>query len=174
MNIPNTITFRKLTSKDVAQYHYIRLECLKNYPENFGTLYEEEVKATSFKFDSIISEVHKTDFLMGAYNDKELIGICGFIKEKRNKTKHIGEISSMYVKPTMSGQHIGSQLLQQTIALVFGDADVEQIILAVMENNIHAQYVYKKIGFEEYGRLPNYFKHNGNYETQIFMTLIRK
>jgi RimJ/RimL family protein N-acetyltransferase len=168
------IIYRKLGLQELEQYHYIRLDCLKNFPQNFGTLHEEELESSSFKFDKIITENHSSDFLMGAYKNKNLIGICGFIQEKRNKTKHIGEVSGMYVKPEYNGQHIGSELLKETIKISFENPEIEQIVLAVVDKNQVAKNLYKKNGFVEYGRLNNYFKHDGEYETQVFMTLSRQ
>ena len=167
------IIYRKLILDELEQYHNIRLDCLKNFPENFGTLYEEELESSSFKFDKIIADKLTSNFLLGAFKNKKLIGICGFIQEKRNKTKHIGEISGMYVRPDYIGLHVGSGLLKETIKISFENPEIEQIVLAVVDKNQIAQNLYKKNGFVEYGRLNNYFKQNEEYETQVFMTLIR-
>jgi ribosomal protein S18 acetylase RimI-like enzyme len=167
------IDYRKLESNEDEQYHKLRLECLQQHPNNFGTLFEEEKDSTNFKFDKIITDKNSTDFLAGAFNDKELIGICGFIQEKRQKTRHIGEISGMYVKQEFSGQSIGSSLLQFVIKRAFENSFLEQIILAVADKNGNAQNLYLKHNFKIYGRLENYFKHKGEYETQVFMVLTK-
>lgn len=165
------ITYRKLKPEEVEIYHTIRLDCLKNYPENFGLLYEEELKANNFKFDKIITAKSSTDFLMGAFFADGLIGICGFIQEKKQKKKHIGDISGMYVITSFSGEGIGAHLIKATISKAFEIPELEMITLAVAASNIAALNLYKKIGFKEYGRLNNYFKYEGYYETQVFMVL---
>jgi ribosomal protein S18 acetylase RimI-like enzyme len=167
------IVYRKLEINEIEHYHKIRLDCLINYPQNFGTLFDEEQKSSSFKFDKIITQKSPTAFLMGAFSSERLVGICGFIQERREKTKHIGEISGMYVTKEFSGQKIGTRLLNTTILTAFENSALEQIILAVADKNQTAQNLYKKRGFVEYGRLQNYFKNNGIYETLVFMTLIR-
>lgn len=167
------IIYRKVEINEIEQYHAIRLDCLKNYPQNFGTLYEEELKKPAYKFDYVITEQPASDFLMGAFLNEKLIGMCGFIQEKREKTKHIGEISGMYVMSAYSGQKIGAELLNSTIQAAFTNSAIEQIILAVAGKNHIAQKLYKKFGFEEYGKLNNYFKENDKYEIQIFMTLVK-
>lgn len=168
------VIFKKVEIHEIAQYHKIRLDCLRNFPQNFGTRYIDEKKAANFKFDNIIAQQSGTDFLTGAFYNEELIGICGFIQEKREKTKHIGEISGMYVTPEFSGQKIGAELIATTIQFAFDNPDLEQIILAVVDKNQRAQNLYRKFGFVEYGRLNHYFKLDGEYETQVFMTLKRK
>jgi ribosomal protein S18 acetylase RimI-like enzyme len=168
------IVYKKVGVKDVEQYHEIRLECLRQFPQHFGTLYDEELKSLNFKFDKIIAQSAATDFLMGAFSNDRLIGICGFILEKREKTKHIGDISGMFVMPEFSGHKIGAGLLYATLIAAFYNASLEQIILAVADENKRAYNLYKKFGFVEYGRLPNYFKEKDIYETLVFMTLTRE
>ena len=165
------IEYRKVESSEIEMYHNLRLNCLKNYPQNFGTLYNEELKSQNFKFDKIINQKSTTAFLMGAFKNEELVGICGFVQEKREKTKHVGGISGMYVLTEFSGQKIGAGLLNATIQLAFDNSEIELIILAVADKNQSAKNLYKKLNFVEYGRLQNYFKYKDNYETQIFMSL---
>jgi len=138
-NMTSNIVYRKLIPSDVEAYHQIRLDCLKKYAEYFGTLYEEELNSGSFKFDRIILENCATDFIMGAFMNQALIGICGLIQERRQKTKHIGELSGMYVMPEFSGRSIGSGLLKSTIKTAFKNQDLEQIVLAVAAKNRIAQ-----------------------------------
>lgn len=169
----NEIDYRKLNPEEIELYHKIRLDCLKKFPENFGTLFEEEQKSKNFKFDKIILQKSSTDFLMGAFIDKELIGICGFIQEQRQKTRHIGELSGMYVMPEFSERNIGTGLLKATIQSAFENPILEKIILAVAAGNQIAQKLYLNNEFKEYGRLGNYFKYEGEYETQVFMVLAK-
>jgi hypothetical protein len=90
------ITYKTLSASHIDKYRAIRLECLQNYPQNFGSLYEDELQSKQLKFDKIIAEDNSTDFLYGAFDEEKLVGICGCIKENRVKTKHTAEISHMY------------------------------------------------------------------------------
>ena len=167
------ITYRILNFTDKEKYRTIRLECLKNHPQNFGTLYEDEINSNSLKFDNIISQNHETDFLLGAFIEEKLIGICGNIQEDRVKTKHISEISQMYVSPEFGGNGIATKLLNLTIEKVFSPNLVEQIILGVVKSNTQAIKLYEKAGFVQYGILENYYKLKNNFETMVFMVLTR-
>jgi GNAT superfamily N-acetyltransferase len=113
------ITYQILSSAHLNNYRAIRLECLQNYPQNFGSLYEDEVLCSELKFDKIIRENNGKDFLYGAFDGENLIGICGNIQESRIKTKHTAEISHMYIKPNYSGKGIGGTLLRLAIEKVF-------------------------------------------------------
>ncbi len=167
------IEFRILTSDDKEQYRRIRLECLKNYPQNFGSVYENEVVSTALKFDKIIAEENSNDFLLGAFNNGNLVGICGNIQEKGTKTAHISEISHVYVSPGFGNKRIATNLLKYTIEKVFANKGIEQIILGVVSTNIQAIKIYQTAGFTQYGLLENYYKFNDKYESLVLMILMR-
>jgi hypothetical protein len=68
---------RKLTKHDAENYRNIRLEALDNNPDSFGTMYHEEAMKTVDEFRDKIPENHN-NFILGCYEDKELIGIVSF------------------------------------------------------------------------------------------------
>lgn len=167
------IQFKKLATADSRKYREIRLESLKNFPEGFGATYEEESKAIKLDFETHIEQqaIHK--FIIGAFDKENLIGICGFYQEASFKTKHRGGIIQMYVKPNYKGNGIGLQLLNTTIVEAFKIPELEQLILGVVTNNISANKIYEKAGFQEYGIQRNYFKEGDKYLDQRFMILYR-
>lgn len=168
------IDFRLLKADDLNSYRQIRLDCLRLYPDNFGTTYDEEVNAASLKFDKALLQTDTHAFLFGAFQDENLIGICGFVQENRTKTNHRGEINQMFVKPAFAGQGIGSKLLQLTIDKAFTNTCIEQIILGAVHTNKTAVKLYGRLGFVQYGMLENYFKQNDRYWTQISMILTKE
>ncbi len=169
------ILYRRLIASDYNAYKKIRLDCLKQFPGNFGSTYEEELNAGSLKLDSAIKTTGSNDFAFGAFTaNNNLIGICGFITEKRLKTSHRGEIIHMYVDPVFAGNGIGKKLLQISIDKAFQHTTTEQIILGVMYTNENAVNLYKQLGFIEYGRLENYFRNGIQYSTQLFLCLTKK
>ena len=168
------IKFRLLDTKDRESYRQIRLECLTNYPEYFGDTYEEEVNSSTLKFDKALRSVDKNSFLMGAYSEDSLIGICGFIQDGRIKTSHLGELLQIYIDPSFSKHGIGSELLGLTIEKIFGNTFIDQILLNVVGENEKSINLYKKYGFVQYGILENYYKMGKISWTQIFMVLTRK
>ena len=168
------IKFRLLDSKDRESYRQIRLESLTNYPEFFGDTYEEEINATTLKFDKALKSSDGNSFLVGAFSEDILIGICGFIQDGRMKTSHRGDIVQVYVDPSFSGQGIGSELLKITIAKAFENGLIDQILLSVVYINEKAINLYKKHCFAPYGMLENYFRWGEKNWAQLFMVLTRK
>jgi RimJ/RimL family protein N-acetyltransferase len=167
-------TYRLLNQADRETYKKLRLECLQNYPENFGTLYAEEMESDSLKFDKILSKSSGPEFLMGAFESDTIIGICGYIQEKRLKTRHLGEIIQMYVTPSFARKGIAANLLKISLEQAFSDINLEQITLGVVESNLAAIHIYQKAGFKQYGIFPKYYKADGKYETMVFMNIFRE
>lgn len=163
------ISIRRLTEKDKTDYRRVRLECLKNHPESFGTEYaEEKTKAVLF-FDPYLSQPDSENFLFGAFDGKKCVGICGFVRQERRRCRHHGSIISMYVNADYSGRGVGRKLIDAVIEAAFSQPGLEQIELGVMANNISALTLYRKVGFKECGRLKNYFKTEKGYQSQIIM-----
>ena len=166
------IRYRQLGPHDLAEYHRVRINCLEQYPDNFGTTVQEELHATVLKLDRSITHPDDHNFTMGAFNtDNVLIGICGFLAETRIKTEHRGEVVQMFVDAAYNGQGIGMALLQQVIDKAFSSQQIEQIILSAVFENRNAVKLYERAGFVEYGRLGNYFKSDSGYTTQSFFVL---
>ena len=81
----NEIEYRALIANDINIYRKIRIDCLQNYPNNFGTLLENEVKAKTLKFDKVLLQENSQSFLYGAFKKEELINFSNklnFIKYK--------------------------------------------------------------------------------------------
>lgn len=166
------IFYRLLAPDDLAGYRRIRISCLEQYPDNFGTTPLEEKNAAVLKLNHSITRPDSCNFTMGAFNaDNQLIGICGFLAETRQKTKHRGEVVQMFVDPAFKGLGIGRTLLQKVIDQAFGSGQIEQIILSAVFENKKAIKLYEQAGFIEYGRLQNYFKSGTGYTTQSFFVL---
>lgn len=172
--LSKNIMFKILGAIDAEGYREIRLECLRNFPDDFGTLFEDESKSESLKFDKYILSGDNSSFLMGAFLDNELIGICGHIKEIKPKSKHRGVLSHLYVKKDIQHKGIGKLLITETIKKAFDDAELELIELSVVKDNKAALKLYEDIGFERFGELGKYFKHGDKYWTIVFMYLDRQ
>jgi len=167
------IEFRKLRPEDSQSYRTIRLECLKNFPDNFGATYEEQSVLPKLAWEEFIEQQSPDKFTVGAFDGDALIGICSVNLETRKKTRHMGEIVQMYVKPEYAGQKVGLRLLQAAINKAFEYPHVEQLTLNVLTTNVAANRIYEKAGFTEYGLLKRNFKTESGYMDQRQMILFK-
>ncbi|WP_228412016.1 GNAT family N-acetyltransferase [Chryseobacterium sp. KLBC 52] len=84
-------------------------------------------------------------FVLGAYADNVLIGICTFVKSAKNS----GTIYQMYVKKEFQGKNIGQGLLEAVIHEAGRQFNDIEILLEVAPGNDKAYNLYRKTGFLE-------------------------
>ncbi len=112
----------------------------------------------------------KGSFLVAEVEGK-IIGTGGPRLETtgRDRSKHIASFG-ISILADYRGFGVGSALMEVSIdhtknfLLV-----IEKMILTVFSGNEVAQNLYKKYGFNEYGRLENGLKKDGKYYDQIYM-----
>lgn len=167
------VIIRQLNEMDKSAYRQARLECLKAYPDNFGSLYEEEKLKAELYFEKCLSDRESPNFMFGAFDGDRCVGLCGFVREDRTRTKHRGEIVQMFVHADYQGQGVGRELLQNVIQKAFETEEMEQIVLSLVASNVGAHTLYKRLGFLDYGLMPNYFKTETGYLNQRFMLLTK-
>lgn len=139
------IQYRKLLPEESTVYRTIRLESLKKFPESFCADYEDALKTEKFRIEYDIENQLAERFVVGAFHQDLLIGICTFVKDENSR----GNIYQMYVKKEYQGKNIGLALIQKIIE----EADKEfkdlEIYLEVKNTNVKAYRLYQKIGFTE-------------------------
>ncbi|OJJ22792.1 hypothetical protein BKI52_00120 [marine bacterium AO1-C] len=167
------ITYRKLTGPEEAQkYREIRLECLKHYPQSFASSYEDQSALSQLVFEKHILENNQNQFVVGAFDQDQLIGISAFAREPKAKRAHEGSIIQVYIKPAYQGKQIGKHLLSQVIKAAFAITEIEQLIISAGNENKGALRLYEHLGFEQYGVHKHYMKiADGQYHDITFMYL---
>ena len=108
------LTYQKLTEIDSIAYREMRLESLKLHPISFGTTYEEQKKLPKLRFQKTLEDPRSTKFLIGAFDQGDLIGICGFVPfllDENIQLNKVGTIVQMYVKASHRGQKVGLNLI---------------------------------------------------------------
>ena len=171
--ISMSIQFRKLQPAESRQYRETRLESLKIYPNSFGSSYEVESARPKLAFEISIEQQSDTKFIVGAFDEEKLAGICGFVQEEGTKTCHRGLIIQMYIKPEYQGRKLGLQLIQSTIALAFQLPGLEQIVLGVITHNEPAKRIYEQAGFKPFGLHPRYLKVGNEYFDEQLMVIFK-
>ncbi|MDH6252994.1 ribosomal protein S18 acetylase RimI-like enzyme [Chryseobacterium sp. H1D6B] len=139
------IEYRKLLPHESKMYRAVRLESLEKFPAAFGADYQESLKIEKFRLENDIENPVQERFVMGAFNDTVLAGICVFVKEENNS----GSIYQMYVKENYQGRNIGLDLIQAVINEAENRFNGVEIFLEVKTDNVKAYQLYKKFGFQE-------------------------
>lgn len=144
------IEIKKLKPEHTKLYREIRLESLERHPEAFETTYEEALKSETFFFEGPIKEESASKFVIGAFDEDSLIGICAFVDDNRYELEETGSIVQMYVKREYSGQKIGEKLLLQAEADALKLKGISRVMLEVNKNNKRAISVYRNCGYNTF------------------------
>jgi len=164
---------RELTEADTAVYWPLRLRALREEPESFGSAYDEAKDRPLAAVAARLREIaEQGDFLLGAFDDDQLVGIVAFGRETGRKNRHIGSVYQVYVAPEGRGAGVGRALMQALIARARTLDALEQLTLAVVTSNAAARALYISLGFEVYGRQPRALKlDDGRYLDEELMAL---
>lgn len=169
-----SIVYRKLQASDSDAYRKIRLESLEMFPSAFGASAIDEAKLPKLRFQMFIEQQLPDKFMIGAFDNNQLIGISGFIREEQTRSNHRGIVIQMYVKQIYAGKKVGHSLLKTLIDNAFALEGLEILTLGVIANNKPAIAVYEQLGFKDYGFLDNFYKEAGKYDAHRFMVLENK
>ena len=78
-------------------------------------------------------------------------------------------MQAMRSTPPAGGKHIGEQLVSDCLVQARNNGFKLMQFNAVVENNIHARHLYKRLGFVQVGMIPNGFlMKDGSYQN-IFL-----
>lgn len=134
---------RKIKKSEAQAYRRIRLEALREYPQSFGSSYEEQAELEKLYFERLIEEESPAGAMAVAYDEEELIGICGILYSEDKKE---GEIVQLYVRRGYQGRSLGRKFIEEIMRVSPG---VERFTLGVKRDNLSAVKVYREMGFEE-------------------------
>ncbi len=162
------MTYRTLTVEDYPAYDALRGMALDFVPEAFGSTNQEEIPHRKNRFESNVT--HKESFIVGAFDDDELVGMVGFLKLEKIKLKHKGIIWGMFVKPEMQGRGIGSELMKFTLEKAAKIQHLQKINLDVNAENQAAIRLYEKMGFISFGVEKNALLVNNKMYDTILMS----
>ena len=160
------IDYKILGISELEDYRNIRLELLKENPTNFGSSFEEESHFDESMWQRRLNNINATS--IGAYHENQILGICVVVKNPRLKMKHIAYLNSMYVKQEYRRIGISKGLLDYVFNFLKG-SEVEILHLSVVEQNLNAISLYRKVGFENVGIEPGAIKYQGEYYNLILM-----
>jgi ribosomal protein S18 acetylase RimI-like enzyme len=164
---------RQLTVEDAALFWDLRLRALKGSPEVFGSSYEESINNPPDHAEKRLSNegASPDNFVLGAWDGAQLIGMVGLRREEQKKMQHKAMIWGVWVEPEARGRGVARALMQEAIARARTIPGLEQLYLSVVTTNDTARRLYRSLGFEVYGLEPHALKVDGCYMDEELMVL---
>ena len=138
---------------------------------DFMVRYPEEcsrsLEATQARAQGILE--HGRNFMLAAFIGGELVGNCGVnAMGEQAKLRHRASLG-ISIKKKAWGLGLGTILITRALEQA-KENGFTQVELGVFADNDSAQRLYRKLGFEEMGRIPKaFFLKDGTYRDEVQM-----
>ena len=165
------MNIRSLEQADAALFQDLRLRGLIEYPPAFASSYEEENGLSLDEIGERLS-LQAGRVVLGAFEEAQLVGILGLMREHHSKLAHKAFLWGMYVAPEWRNRGIGRELMGAALRRARMMPGVRQVYLGVNAVNLPALNLYEAMGFEEFGREPGFMLLDGKLYDEIHMVCI--
>jgi ribosomal protein S18 acetylase RimI-like enzyme len=165
------VSVRKLDESDAEALWRLRLQALETDPVAFAESPEEHKRATIQEFASRLRSGGEGNFVVGAFDGENLVGMAGFYRDAHLKRHHIGHVWGVFVAPSARGKRLGRALLTEVIRLAKALEGLHCVRLMVAVTQESARHLYEGVGFKVFGTEPASLKIGERFLDENLMTL---
>ena len=165
------IEIRMLVPEDSGEWLRLRLEALRGDPEAFSASLEEYQSLSLEEVRRRLGFERDDAFVVGAFEDRRLVGMTGFYRDKGSKTRHKGHVWGVYVTPAKRGQGLGKKMLETILERGREMKGLLQVMLSVTSNQVAAIRLYRSAGFQSFGIEPCALNVGGRFIDEEYMAL---
>lgn len=160
---------RRMLPGDAVAVRELRLEGLRDFPESFGSSWEEEATEPLRFFAARLEGPSRT---LGAHVDGTLVGMVVVSPNYRVKLAHNFEVAGFLVRRAFHRRGVGRALMQSAMELMrSGEFPSRGIFatLTVSGENEAARRLYENFGFEVCGRLQQALLVDDVFHDELLM-----
>ncbi len=161
---------RRLLADDAELFQTVRLRALTEEPRAFLSSHAEE-SAYSTELVAGRLEGEGDNFTLGAFSGGALVGLVGFYRQPKEKSRHNGLLWGMYVSRAHRRSGIGGALIDALLERARALDGLATVHLAVDESNAPARTLYESLGFVGWGVEPDAFRVHGKPVDELHMRL---
>lgn len=143
------LDLRRLRAPDASAFRDIRLEGLRLHPDAFGASFAEEQAEPLERVAARLENAH----VVAAVADDAIAGIVGLGWTRAEKTRHIGLIWGLYVRPSWRRSGVARRLIETVVSDVMHAqpqdwmSDLRSLRICAEANNTAAIKLYETLGF---------------------------
>src|SRR5205814_9582761 len=112
------LELRLLTESDADEFWHFRLSGLQESPNAFAESVEELQAMSPAATADRLRASTPNNFVLGAFEDRRLVGTAGFFRYQGPKTAHKGRVWGVYVHPGHRGRGVARALITDLLARV--------------------------------------------------------
>jgi RimJ/RimL family protein N-acetyltransferase len=169
----NEIVIKYASPADLMALKSLRAQALIEEPLAFSKSPQEYSKCSDEQIIHMLSPSNKSSStLLAIDQSKCCIGMIGYhININRSKIAHAAEVNGLYVQKKSRNLGIATLLVNSLVSSLKQNESIKFVYLSVNACNNSAINLYKKFGFQEWGRQPSALKVSGTYYDLIHMFL---
>jgi RimJ/RimL family protein N-acetyltransferase len=153
--LPSSVTIRRLVPADASTYRALMLEAYGAHPDAFTSTPEERRAHPLSWWEARVSDDDPAaEAVIGAFEERKLLGVAGVAFERRPKTVHKSTLFGMYLRPESRSRGIARALVAAAVDLAAQRPEALLIQLTVSDGNLAAQRLYEAAGFVRFGTEP--------------------
>jgi ribosomal protein S18 acetylase RimI-like enzyme len=165
------MSIRKLTESDAEALWRLRLHALETDAVSFAESPEELKRITIEEYASRLRSGGAENFVVGAFDGGQLLGMTGFYRDALLKRRHIGHIWGVFVSPSARGKGTGRALLGEVLRLAKALPGIRCARLMVAVTQEAARHLYQEAGFRVFGIEPRSLRIGEEFVDENHMTL---
>jgi ribosomal protein S18 acetylase RimI-like enzyme len=169
--VPHAMNIRRLIGSDAEVMYRLRLHALESEPKSFRESHEELRKVAVETYAARLGAGTDDNFVLGAFDGSELVGMVGFYRDLPLKCRHKGWIWGMFVDHSQRGKGIGRALLTAALERTRKLPGLTQVRLTVSVTQDAARKLYVRCGFRVFGVEPQAMSVNGEFVDEEQMVL---
>ena len=164
-----TTIIRSLSPEEWMSYKALRLEALKNDPDSFGSLYEENIDKTEERWRTELTS--SQGWKVFAEIDSEIVGMAAAYCVPTDVGSIAAHLVGVYTKPAFRGRGIAGLLILSLIKVIKADGKINILALEVNKEAASAVRLYEKMGFVYGVPVPDYVRNDGAAFPQYAMSM---